>query len=450
MLNITLKKLKWLAILAPALFIGAFEFVRHTLFYQINNIWFNLVTILLVAGAAYVFSDFVFGIIGRLQKNVEERNNELVAINKIALGLGRSLNQDEILSTATQDLYNSFHDTGIALYILHENKLHLLEKKGQLKDWAPNFIDLTGAPLKKASYGLAEAVRKGSSLVEQVSSTEHLAYLPFKGRKGVLGIIFMARNRSFSSRELQTLNIISNQLGFSIENARLHSQVYEMATLEERERIAREVHDGLAQILGYVTLKASIAQRHLSARQISQAESDIKDIEKVTQEAYVDARETILGLRTYISKEGGLVKTLNEYISRFKLTSGIKAELETKDGQDLKFSSSEEIQLIRIIQEALTNIRKHAKARKAWIRFRTCDDSVQLIIEDDGQGFDISSIEGLNKTRYGLQTMKERTEKIGASFRITSFLGLGTKIEVNLPIRNKAGVELETYESASR
>lgn len=449
MIHITLKKLKWLAFLAPALFIGAFEFVTHSFFYKVSKLWLDIADLLFIGGTAFLFSRFIFGIIGKLQKNVEERNNELSAINKIALALGRSFNLDEILSTTLDELHNSFRDTRIALYILNENKLHLVEKKGLFKDLPLAFVELNGTPQEKTS-GFIKAVRSGSSIIEQVNNTEHLAYLPFKGRKGVMGIICMSRNRPFQSRELETLNTISNQVGFSTENARLHSQTYEMATIEERERIAREVHDGLAQILGYVTLKASIVQRLLSAGQISQAEFEIKDIEKVTQEAYVDAREAILGLRTHISKEGGFIKTLNEYITRFKLSSGIKVELDTKDGQDLKFSSPEEIQLIRIIQEALTNIRKHAKAGKAWIRFRHHDDNALLIIEDNGQGFDISSADGQNKTRYGLQTMKERAEKIGASFQITSFAGLGTKIEVQLPIRNKAGVEIETYKSASR
>ena len=448
MLGVTVRKLKWLAFLAPVLFMGAFEFVTHSFFYQVNKLWLDLADILFIAGTAFLFSRFIFGIIDKLQKNVEERNNELSAVNKIALALGRSFNLDEILSTTLDELHNSFNDTRIALYILNENGLHLVEKKGLFKDLPLAFVDLNGTPQENTS-GFIKAVRRSSSIIEQVN-TEYLAYLPFKGRKGVMGIIFMSRNQPFHSRELETLNTISNQVGFSIENARLHSQTYEMATIEERERIAREVHDGLAQILGYVTLKASIVQRLLSEKQISQAESEIKDIEKVTQEAYVDAREAILGLRTYISEEGGLIKTLNEYIIRFKLSSGIKVELDTKDGQDLKFSSSEDIQLIRIIQEALTNIRKHAKAGKAWVRFRHHSDHIQLIIEDNGQGFDISSADVQNKTRYGLQSMKERAEKIGASFQITSFAGLGTKIEVKLPIRNKAGVEIETHKSASR
>lgn len=449
MINVSLKKLKWLAFLAPALFIGAFEFITHSFFHQINKLWLDLADIIFIFGTAFLFSHFIFGIIDRLQKNIEERNNELSAINKIALALGRSLSLDEILSTTLEELHNSFRDAGIALYIRHESKLHLVDKKGLFKDLPLNFVEISGVPQEKTS-GFVEALKKGSPVVGQDNNTGHTVYLPLRSRKDVLGIVLVCRNSPFSSGVLEALNTISNQVGFSIENARLHSQTCELATIEERERIAREIHDGLAQILGYVTLKASIAQRLLAVKQVAQAESEVKEIEKVTQEAYVDAREAILGLRTCMSKEGGFIKTLSEYISRFKLSSGIKVELDTNDGQDLKLTFAEEIQLIRIIQEALTNVRKHAKAGKAWVRFKSHVDCTQLIIEDNGQGFDIARMDGKNKSRYGLQTMQERAEKIGAAFQVTSFIGLGTKIEVKLPGRNKAGVEVETYESASR
>ncbi len=447
-MNLSLKKLKWLSILAPALFLGAFGFVLHYIFNKINFLLVNIAIFLLLGGGVYLFSHFIFSVIGKLQKNVEQRNRELSVINKIALYLGRSLNLDEILSTTIEELHKFFPDANMGLYIYHNNKLHLVEKRGQLYKEG-NIIDLSSSAQDESLEGYTKAIKRGSLIVEKTKSSEYCLYSPLKSRKGLLGILLISRQRPFLSGELEALTTISNQLGFSIENSRLHSQVYELAIIEERERLAREVHDGLAQILGIVSLKSSIAQRLLSTGQITQAEFEIKEIEKVTQEAYVDAREMILGLRTYISEEGGIKKTLNEYIGKFKLTSGTKVELDIEEGMGLTFFPSVEIQLIRIIQEALSNVRKHANAGKAWVKFRSVDGHTYLTIEDNGQGFDISSLEQGDRLKYGLQTMKERAEKIGVTFKITSFPGLGTKVEIRLPVIKENGMRVESYESSS-
>lgn len=453
-MNLTLKKLKWLSIVAPVLLFGAFGFFLHEIINKVDFLLANeelaeqIAFSFLLGGGAYLFSHFIFGVIGKLQKNIEERNREISAINKIALSIGRSLNLDEILSIAIEEIHAFFPGANIALYVSQANKLHLAEKRGQFGE-AISIIDLNSSVPEEGLEGYVKAVKRGSIIVEEAKPGEYHLYSPLNSRKGLLGIIFICRNQPFQPGEMEALTTISSQLGFSIENARLHSKVYELAIIEERERIAREVHDGLAQILGFVSLKSSIAQSQLSAGQIVQAMSEIKEIEKVTQEAYVDAREAILGLRTYISEEGGIKKTLNEYLNKFSLTSRIKVELDIEEGIALKLSPPAEIQLIRIIQEALTNVRKHARAGKAWVKFRSVNGYTCLTIEDNGQGFDISSLKQGDKLGYGLQTMKERAEKIGASIKITSFPGLGTKVEISLPELREAGLRIETNESSS-
>jgi len=227
------------------------------------------------------------------------------------------------------------------------------------------------------------------------------------------------------------------------ENKRLQAEIahqkQSVAVLEERERIAREMHDGLAQVLGYVNTKAQAVHRFLEVKKFEEAEAHLTQLEEAARAVYADVREAILGLRTPIGDNGNLMKILEDYLSNFEQQSNIKTALHIATPSLFdEFELPVEVQLIRIVQEALTNVRKHSQAQSVCIKFERVHHFARITIEDDGQGFNTQAVHYDGEwPRFGLQTMRERAEGVDGSLTIHSVPGSGTRICVTLPLSKK-------------
>ncbi len=246
---------------------------------------------------------------------------------------------------------------------------------------------------------------------------------------GFVGIMTRQRRR-FLRAESQLFVRFVLQVQVAIENADLYRQVRYMATLEERDRLARELHDNLAQMLGAMNIKASITKHHLARNQIEDAFSSLLELERVTNQAYTDVREAIFSLRTFQPSEWELVPTLREYLTDYRKHYGIDVQLVAEEEMPVGLGGEAQVQVVRIIQEALTNVRKHSGARRAWVRFAQDKAFVQISMEDDGQGFDPDRVAA---EHFGLQIMRERAESIGGTLRVNSEKGMGTRVLLQVP-----------------
>ncbi len=250
----------------------------------------------------------------------------------------------------------------------------------------------------------------------------------------VLGALCVgcARPRTFSETERDLLGGLATQAAIAIENARLYEAVRGMATLQERERIAREMHDGLAQALGFLNLKLTLVERGLDGHEES-IRRELANMRKVAGDAYEEVRQAIFGLRTMVSRGLGLVPTLSEYLHEFSQQAGIQVRLEVpEDTSRIRFSPEGEVQLIRIVQEALNNVRKHSGARTARVRLWQEADEILFAIEDDGAGFDPAQAPANAGRHFGLATMRERAESVGGRLTIRSDAGHGTQVILRL------------------
>ncbi|MBZ0276165.1 MAG: PAS domain S-box protein, partial [Anaerolineae bacterium] len=226
------------------------------------------------------------------------------------------------------------------------------------------------------------------------------------------------------------------------ENRRLEAEIahqrQSVAVLEERERIAREMHDGLAQVLGYVNIKAQAVQKFIQDGKMTEAQTHLSQLQDAARQVYADVREAILGLRSPVSNKQGLGSSIEEYLRNFEEQFGIQAKLILDDPQILDmFTLPVEVQLIRILQEALTNIRKHAQATQVSIRFEPDHHHAKIFIVDDGQGFNPVKPDPSDWPRFGLQTMRERAEGVGGRISFESTPGKGTCVCVILPLQVK-------------
>ena len=215
-----------------------------------------------------------------------------------------------------------------------------------------------------------------------------------------------------------------------------------LAILEERDRIGREMHDGLAQVLGYVNTKAQAAREFLNAGQAETASQQLEELVVAAREGYGDAREAIADLRVEGVGERSLSELLAEQVSRFRRQSGLRCELAVApDWRDAELAPTARVQVLRIVQEALTNTRKHAKAHGVRVSLETSDQQALVRIADDGCGFHLSRLLSPDFARYGLRTMRERAQAVGGSLRIESLPGEGTRIIVRVPLAGPDGAE---------
>jgi signal transduction histidine kinase len=236
-----------------------------------------------------------------------------------------------------------------------------------------------------------------------------------------------------------TFNQMADEIARHTRKQEERSQVRERAIIEERERIARELHDGVAQILGYVNTKAMAIRLTLQKGKLQDADRLLNQLEEATRSLFVDVREAILGLKMAGKVGSSLPSAVNSYIAQYTRLSDIPVKIDMQPQiQELNLPADTELQLLRIIQEGLTNIRKHADASRVWLSLQIQNGSLQLQIRDDGRGFNASGAptENLND-HYGLDSMRERAAAIGASFALDSQVGTGTRILVKLELNGR-------------
>ncbi len=216
----------------------------------------------------------------------------------------------------------------------------------------------------------------------------------------------------------------------------LFEQVRRLAILEERDRLAREMHDSLGQVLGFVNLKAKVAEDLIGRGRAAEAGEELSEMRAAVQNAYEEVRQAILSLRT--TRVGqGLLASLRDYVGKMREQTGLDVRLEASDG--IHLSPAVEAQVIRIVQEALTNVRKHAQARTVTVRFAREGAGAVVTIRDDGQGFDLAQVETAAGMRFGLLTMRERAESIGGTLVVDTGPGRGTTVQLRIPGGDRDG-----------
>lgn len=249
-----------------------------------------------------------------------------------------------------------------------------------------------------------------------------------------LGVLVLGSNsaQAFAQRHQALLETLAGQAALLIQNARLMVQVEYQAVVDERTRLAREIHDGLAQTLAFLKIQASQMQNYLARGDMERLTSSLQASYRTLSDAYIDARQAIDNLRRIPANRPD--DWIKQVAADFEQSTGIKADISAFE-VSTEYPVNVQAQLIRIVQEALSNVRKHAQAQTVAISGRQDRSSVLIEVRDDGRGFTPESVDG--KSHYGLVGMRERAESIGADFQITSQTGSGTVVSLRLPIPAK-------------
>lgn len=241
--------------------------------------------------------------------------------------------------------------------------------------------------------------------------------------------------KDWRSQEVGRLLLLHDVTEQRRAQAQLLAQQQALIMLHEREHLARELHDSLGQAFAFVNAQGQTIRRLLSRGHIAAADEYIGRLVDVAREADVDIRESILGLRTALSGQG-FFPVLAQYLTLYEKNYGIRTDLQKPEIlQNGGFEPLVEVQLLRILQEALTNARKHARASSVRIAFACEDHCATVTIQDDGQGFDPGAYSGDLGEHVGLRVMRERAEEVGGSLRVESSPGAGTRVVVRLPLK---------------
>ncbi|MCJ7548439.1 MAG: GAF domain-containing sensor histidine kinase [Anaerolineae bacterium] len=268
------------------------------------------------------------------------------------------------------------------------------------------------------------------------------------GFRSVLAIPFVVQTRvvavaialtledcpAFTEEQIELAHRLADAAALAIENARLYQQREQWAVTKERARLSREIHDDLAPTLGSLQLKASFIAELLSDGQVAQARADLSALQDMISAAYTDVREEIFSLRASVSPGMEFLPTLREYLDDYQVHYGMDVQLEIKDRGEVLLAGSAQVQVIRIIQEALTNVRKHARTNRASVCIERDNGHVRVSVQDSGQGFEPAGVLATDRQYIGLQAMCERAESIGGTLTLESQTGTGTTVVLVVPV----------------
>jgi nitrate/nitrite-specific signal transduction histidine kinase len=407
--------LRRLSVVVPVLIVAIIELVSDGLLDDALPFPLDTVIVVaIVAALAWMFSTMAFRRIDSLSMELRDRNADLErreasarALHHVSVAIAALADIDEILR-AIVDQARKQLDADVAVMLTYgpDGEAQVAAASGP-----DDGIDRAGG---FPGVDAARFVRPGLATARLEA--------PLQRAGKTIGLLMVGSRieRGFELDDVEMLSSLANQAAIATENARLQERLRELAVVAERERIAREMHDGLAQVLGYVNTKSQAVEELLVAGRTEEARRQLGELAAAARSIYVDVREAILGLRSPIVPGVGLVAAIEDYAARVAEASKIAVHVDAPDAvRQLDLAPEVEAQLFRITQEALTNIRKHSGARRAEIVLRLDAGRLEVDIADDGHGI-AAEASPADRPRYGLGAMRERADSIDATVEWTN------------------------------
>jgi two-component system nitrate/nitrite sensor histidine kinase NarX len=301
----------------------------------------------------------------------------------------------------------------------------------------------TRLPLDTCLCG--EAASSGNSIVDRPAEHEGLqlncvndgmlcmAAIPIKSNNQIFGIfnLFFGAPRILAPNELRLLETVGQHLGVAIENQRLAVREKDMAVSEERNLLAQELHDSIAQSLAFLNIQAQMLESSLKVGELDAAHAELARIREGIQESYDNVRELLVYFRIKV-EHADLDDAIRSALEKFEGQTGIRTMYEKRSGMVVTTMSTI-LQILHILQEALSNVRKHAAASSVKVLMETLDGRQVITVCDDGKGFDPASVIEEGGAHVGIGIMRERAHRIGARFDLQASAGSGSCVTLTLP-----------------
>ena len=232
------------------------------------------------------------------------------------------------------------------------------------------------------------------------------------------------------------LRSVGELLGLALHNARLEREHLRAAVLHERQMLANEVHDAVAQTLYFMNMRLPLLHDAMLQHDDARALRYHADLRQAVSDAHASLREILTHYRTRMDPKG-LLHALQAMQAGYRDRTGIELVLDNRAG-DLCLSVDQELQVFHIVQEALANVLKHSRAKKAQVLIEPARERLEIVIEDDGAGLPPAVADSAGAPHFGLEIMRERAQRLGGSLSIRSADGGGTRVQLSIP---RAGAE---------
>ncbi|CAM3724255.1 GAF domain-containing sensor histidine kinase [Deinococcus frigens] len=303
---------------------------------------------------------------------------------------------------------------------------------GASRDDAPGgVVPAFAAQVAQASGPL---IVTGAEACQVFPEARSVLGLPMRDEEGLVGVLMLGdpREGAFEAARVSLLALMAGQATLAVRNARAYLYSEELAISDERARIAREIHDGVAQSLAFAALKLDVVARQMHSDP-ARAEAEVRSATTLLREQIREVRRSIFALRPIDLERYGLLETVRRYVLDFGEQNNMRSSLDVTG--EVHLSPGDEAVMFRILQESLNNIAKHARAGEVRVTVDGGPYQVLLRVRDDGAGFDPQAVTGRVSSAggLGLVQMRERLQARGGQYRILSAPAQGTTIEAQMP-----------------
>ena len=380
-----------------------------------------------------------------MSDQLKQRNRELSILNAIAHALNQSVNLDQALETALEKVAALLGLSTSWIWLMHEDTHQpylaaaqnlppvLRDNPSKMGGWCYCLDTYQKGDLTGAANVNVVACSRLKGLVEGTDGLQYHASIPLYAQEKKVGVLNVGSVewRELSNEDLRLLNTVGDLMSIAIERARLYEKSIEIGAVDERFRLARELHDTLGQNLAAILMRLETLDALLDGNTDRKTLSEtVRDAIALARDNLEDARRAVLDLRAAPLEN----RTLIEALKTLGQNIGGAARVRVKSIGEHPLSVRIEASLYRMAQEALNNIAQHADAQKVLIELTSTPQYVQLAVEDDGRGFDP---ENVRKDRYGLIGLNERAHLLGGSFAIESAPDRGTRLEIHIPLERE-------------
>jgi PAS domain S-box-containing protein len=391
-----------------------------------------------------IYGAITFGYDITDRKQVEEAlrkaNSDLSALYHVASVASASLDLDTILEKSLECVLTTMSSKKGLIHLWDEDKeiLRLAAQQGMSNEFITNIDEI------QSDRGLTGWVFTHNkpliipNLMNDPMTTRAIllglddSYIgvPMEAKGKVVGVFSVLGDtgRQFRPEDVTLLSSTANQVGVAVENARLYQQAEQLAVMKERERLAHDLHDSVTQSLYSLTLLGEAARRLMLTGELERAEDYISRLGETAQDTLKEIRLLVYKLRPPALEKEGLVGAIQQRLGAVERRAGVKAHLIASDS--LKIPAPIEEGFYRIVQEALNNALKHAKASSVTVRIQIINTGIELEVEDNGIGFNPETVD--RREGMGLASMEERTKRMGGSFCIHSSRGQGTLVKASV------------------
>ncbi len=369
---------------------------------------------------------------------IHSRTRDLLTIFEADRSIRAEGNLENLLATLLTQMMTRVETNIGGVYLTNEESFLQLRIHRGLKQ-------LPNSPSLRIGEGLIGKVAKSAKpcIIAELSkgecgsflSAKSAVFLPLLIKKELLGVVVLAHTESnhFCGVNLSFLDLLAGQVSLAVRNAKAYLHSEELAIAEERARIAREIHDGVAQTLAFSALKLDLVSKLITQEKLTKSQMELSQARGTIRETIKEVRRSIFALRPIDLERHGFIETLRRYVYDYGEQNDVQVELDIQLMPRLTVKS--EVILFRIFQESMHNVAKHAKASKVLVYGGTAKNNHAFIeVIDNGQGFNVKAVTDrvTSAGGLGLKQMRERIEDRGGCFEISSSLGKGTKVFASL------------------